>query len=54
MYAHIGEAIRTERRKYGLSAQNIARKLKKPITGQAFAQREVSGSFTWDLVLEVS
>ena len=51
---HIGEAIREERRKKKLSAAEVGRKLSKPITGQAFAQKEVSGNFLWEIVLEVS
>lgn len=51
---HIGEAIREERRKQGYSAAFMASKLERPITGQAFAQKEINGRFSWNLVVEVA
>ena len=51
---HVGEEIRKIRREKGLSAEYIAGSLKKPITRQAFENRERTGNFDWGAVLEVA
>jgi Helix-turn-helix. len=51
---HIGIVIRSIRKEQGLSAEKVAKKLTKPITRQAYEQREKTGSFPWEMVLEVA
>lgn len=51
---HIGIIIRQKRREQNLSAEYIAGQLKHPISKQAFAKKERTGHFSYDLVLEVA
>lgn len=51
---HIGLRIRQMRQKKKWSAEYIASKLKRPITKQAFAKKERTGNFSYDLVVEVA
>lgn len=51
---HIGAVIRQKRQEKELSAEFVARHLKRPITKQAFAKKERNGHFSYDLVLEVA
>lgn len=51
---HIGMVIRRKRREKNLSAEYVARHLRKPISKQAFAQKERTGHFSYQLVVEVA
>lgn len=53
MYS-IGMCIRRRRREMKLTAEEIAGKLKHPISKQAFAHKERTGNFSYHLVLEVA
>lgn len=50
----IGSKVREARLLKKMSAAEVGRLLSKPITGQAFAQREIKNRFTWDMVVEVA
>lgn len=51
---HIGMIIRQKRQEKSLSAEFIARRLTRPISKQAFAKKERTGHFSYQLVLEVA
>lgn len=50
----IGTIIREKRIANGLSAGQIASKLSRPISKQAFANRERNGRFPFDMVVEIA
>lgn len=50
----IGAIIREKRIAKGLSAGQIASKLSRPISKQAFANRERTGRFPFDMVVEIA
>ena len=52
--AHIGMRIREKRTALGKSAEWVANRLTKPITKQAFTQKERLGSFSFEEVEEVA
>lgn len=52
--SHIGMIIRQKRQEQKLSAEYIATHLKQPISKQAFAKKERTGNFSYNLVLEVA
>ncbi|MBU2702268.1 hypothetical protein Ga0466249_003395 [Sporomusaceae bacterium BoRhaA] len=51
---YIGLLIREQRVKCKLSKEYIARSLTKPISKQAFAKKERTGNFSFELVKEVA
>ena len=51
---HIGFLVRSARKQKKISAEFVGARLKRPITGQAFAQHERGGTFQWEIVLEIS
>ncbi len=51
---HIGEIIRQKRREKKKSAEYVGSKLTNPITKQAFAKKERTGNFSYELVKEIA
>ena len=49
-----GDIIRAKRLEKGLSAGDVAERLNRPITKQAFSKRERTGRFTFDMVVEIA
>ncbi|MCC5468513.1 hypothetical protein [Pelosinus baikalensis] len=52
--AHIGDLIRKQRNEMKMSAEYIAKHLAKPMSKQAFAKKERTGNFSFELVKEVA
>ena len=50
----IGKSIREKRIAKGLSAGQVASKLSRPISKQAFSKRERTGRFPFDMVVEIA
>jgi len=50
----IGKLVREKRLAKGMSAGEVAQKLRRPISKQAFANRERTGSFSFDMVVEIA
>lgn len=51
---NIGTIIRQKRREKKYSAEDIAKRLQHPISKQAFAYKERTGNFSYQLVLEIA
>lgn len=51
---HIGMVIRQKRREKNFSAEYVAQHLERPISKQAFAKKERTGHFSYQLVLEIA
>jgi transcriptional regulator with XRE-family HTH domain len=51
---HIGDLIRKQRTKMKMSTEYIAKQLAKPKSKQAFAKKERTGKFSYELVKEVA
>ena len=52
--AHIGDLIRKQRIEKKFSAEYVAKRLGKPMSKQAFAKKERTGGFSFELVKEVA
>ncbi|MDR3591541.1 MAG: helix-turn-helix transcriptional regulator [Negativicutes bacterium] len=54
MTINIGKIVRQKRQEKKMSAEEIGKKLSKPITKQSFTKRERNGRFNLDMIIEIA